>query len=68
MEAIILHDNEDNELIAYIHTQWDIERIKKEYKKLNEEYYEDTYEGMDFYYELSERTGLQIFEPQHLYL
>ena len=65
--SIILHDTEDNYYIAEVNNLWDIERIKKEYAKLNDEFWQDNYKwDIDFYCELSKRTGLEIYSTEIL--
>ena len=64
--SIILRDHESKELyIAEITTNWDIERIKKESKKLTEETYRDD-RALDFIEELGDRTWLNIYETNVL--
>lgn len=66
--SIILEDHEDGGLfIAEVRTNWDIERIKKETKKLYKEYYSDKRVwGRDFYEELSLNTWLNIYRADVL--
>lgn len=60
--SIVLQDHENNELyIAEIITQWDINRIVEENKKLNEEQRDDDRDWDDYYIELSNRTWLRIY-------
>lgn len=68
--SIILRDHESDTLfIAEVVTQWDIERIEKENRKLNEEFWEDNYEwDPDFYVELWIRTWLNIYRADVLYV
>lgn len=66
--SIILEDHESGDLyIAEVKTNWDIERIKKETKKLYKEYYSDKRVwGRDFYEELSLNTWLNIYRADVL--
>lgn len=63
MYSIILHNDNDWYYIAEIKTDGDIKRIEQEYRKLDEEYFNDDYEwDPDFYNELWNRTWLTIYE------
>lgn len=65
--SIILEDHEDGELfIAEVRTNWDIERLKEENRKLNEEQRDDNRERDDYYWELSYRTWLKIYRADVL--
>lgn len=72
MQPIILIDHESNELfIAEVKNKWDIKKIEKENKKLDDEYFNDTYDNRkysDYYDELSYRTGIDIYKPTTLYI
>ena len=66
--SIVLRDHESDYLvfIAEVRTQWDIERIKQVRRELYEEYDNDTNERYDFYEELWNRTGLNIYKADVL--
>ena len=74
MKPIILIDHESNDLfIAEIKGKWDIEKIKKENKKLDDEYCdydnpEYNWQYSDYYDELSYRTGIKIYRADCLYV
>ena len=64
--SIILRDHESEELyIAEITTNWDIDRIIKESRKLTEETYKDD-RDLNFIDELGERTWLNIYNANVL--
>lgn len=64
--SIILRDHESEELyIAEITTNWDIDRILTESKKLTEETYRDD-RNLNFIEELWDRTWLNIYEANVL--
>ena len=58
---IVVRDDENNILIAEIETDGDIDRLRKENEKLNNEYREKDYEGDMYYDELEKRTGIKIY-------
>lgn len=66
--SIVLRDHESEHLvfIAEVRTQGDIERIKQVRNELYEEYDNDTNEWDDFYVELENRTGLNIYRADVL--
>ena len=66
--SIVLRDHESEHLvfIAEVRTQGDIERIKQVRRELYEEYENDTNEWDDFYVELENRTGLNIYRADVL--
>lgn len=66
--SIVLRDHESDNLvfIAEVRTQGDIERIKQTARLLYDEYYEETNEWDDFYVELENRTGLNIYRADVL--
>lgn len=70
MQSIILIDHESNDLfIAEIKNNTDIEKIKIENKKLNDEYYEnENTERDDYYLELQNRTWIKIYKADFLYV
>lgn len=66
--SIVLRDHESEYLvfIAEVRTQGDIERIKQVRRELYEEWDNDTNERDDFYEELQNRTGLNIYRADVL--
>ena len=69
MKPIILIDHEDNSLyIAEIRKQEDLQKIDRENKKLNEEQRDDNRERTDYYEELSNRTWINIYKADFLYI
>lgn len=69
MKPIILIDHEDNSLyIAEIRKPEDLQKIDRENKKLNEEQRDDNRERTDYYVELSNRTWVNIYKADFLYI
>lgn len=69
MKPIILIDHEDNSLyIAEIRKPEDLQKIDRENKKLNEEQRDDNRERTDYYEELSNRTWINIYKADFLYI
>lgn len=69
MRPIILIDHEDNSLyIAEIRKPEDLQKIDRENKKLNEEQRNDNRERTDYYEELSNRTWVNIYKADFLYI
>ena len=70
MRPIILIDHEDEWLfIAEITKDSDIKKIEKENEKLNSEFREDSYKwDMDYYVELENRTWVNIYKADFLYV
>lgn len=69
MKPIILIDHEDNSLyIAEIRKPEDLQKIDRENKKLNEEQRDDNRERADYYVELSNRTWVNIYKADFLYI
>lgn len=69
MKPIILIDHESNDLyIAEIEKKEDMEKIEKENEKLNEEQRDDNRERTDYYEELSNRTWINIYKADFLYI
>lgn len=69
MKPIILIDHEDNSLyIAEIRKPEDLQKIDRENKKLNEEQRDDSRERTDYYVELSNRTWINIYKADFLYV
>lgn len=69
MKPIILIDHEDNSLyIAEIRKPEDLQKIDRENKKLNEEQRDDNRERTDYYIELSNRTWINIYKADFLYI
>ena len=69
MKPIILIDHESNDLyIAEIEKEWDIEKLEKENEKLNEEQRDDNRKRIDYYEELSNRTWINIYKADFLYV
>lgn len=69
MRPIILIDHEDNSLyIAEIRKPEDLQKIDRENKKLNEEQRDDNRERTDYYEELSNRTWVNIYKADFLYI
>lgn len=69
MKPIILIDHEDNSLyIAEIRKPEDLQKIDRENKKLNEEQRDDNRERTDYYIELSDRTWVNIYKADLLYV
>lgn len=69
MKPIILIDHESNDLyIAEIEKKEDMEKIVKENEKLNEEQRDDNRERTDYYEELSDRTWINIYKADFLYI
>lgn len=69
MKPIILIDHEDNSLyIAEIRKPEDLQKIDRENKKLNEEQRDDNRERTDYYIELSNRTWVNIYKADFLYI
>ena len=69
MKPIILIDHEDNSLyIAEIRKPEDLQKIDRENKKLNEEQRDDNRERTDYYIELSDRTWVNIYKADFLYI
>lgn len=69
MKPIILIDHEDNSLyIAEIRKPEDLQKIDRENKKLNEEQRDDNRERTDYYEELSNRTWVNIYKADFLYI
>lgn len=66
--SIVLRDHESEHLvfIAEVRTHWDIERIKRVRDELYREYDNETNERDDFYEELENRTGLNIYRADVL--
>jgi len=68
MKPIILIDHESNDLyIAEIEKKEDMKKIVKENEKLNEEQRDDR-ERTDYYEELSNRTWINIYKADFLYI
>lgn len=69
MKPIILIDHEDNSLyIAEIRKPEDLQKIDRENKKLNEEQRDDNRGRTDYYIELSDRTWVNIYKADFLYV
>lgn len=69
MKPIILIDHEDNSLyIAEIRKPEDLQKIDRENRKLNEEQRDDNRERTDYYIELSDRTWVNIYKADLLYV
>lgn len=69
MKPIILIDHESNDLyIAEIEKKEDMENIVKENEKLNEEQRDDNRERTDYYEELSNRTWINIYKADFLFI
>ena len=69
MKPIILIDHESNDLyIAEIEKKEDMEEIVKENEKLNEEQRDDNRERTDYYEELGNRTWINIYKADFLFI
>ena len=69
MKPIILIDHESNDLyIAEIEKDSDMKKIVEENEKLNEEQRDDNRERTDYYEELSNRTWINIYKADFLYI
>ena len=69
MKPIILIDHESNDLyIAEIEKDSDMKKIEEENEKLNEEQRDDNRERTDYYEELSNRTWINIYKADFLYI
>ena len=69
MNPIILIDHESNDLyIAEIEKDSDMKKIEEENEKLNEEQRDDNRERTDYYEELSNRTWINIYKADFLYI
>ena len=69
MKPIILIDHESNDLyIAEIEKKEDMKKIVKENEKLNEEQRDDNRERTDYYEELSNRTWINIYKADFLFI
>ena len=69
MKPIILIDHESNDLyIAEIEKKEDMKKIVKENEKLDEEQRDDNRERTDYYEELSNRTWINIYKADFLYI
>lgn len=69
MKPIILIDHESNDLyIAETKKPEDLQIIDRENEKLNEEQRDDNRERTDYYIELSNRTWINIYKADFLYV